>query len=166
MVTLKNKFLISLRNALLELVLKSQTIQKALLANIGELTIKYLPNSNIINNGERAPDTVIYDQHKAPIQLRTLLRGSKYKVLIFAGEQPVIAEIDKFTLYQTDLFELIIISPNVINNKKVYLDETLLAHMTYHLKAGGMCVVRPDQYVCYKNTTINAEILQHWSLTR
>ena len=164
LVALKNPLLISLRNHILSLILQIQSLKKAFATQISEIGIRYPSNRSIINNGKRAPDVLLLDAMNQAIQLRKLLSGLKHRILIFTGKNvsdELIKEIMALDSWvnkmPNDLFESIIISSSKrdFNNKRTYFDESLLAHKLYLLPQGGICLIRPDQYIGLLQTQIN-----------
>jgi len=173
LVALKNPSLISLRNYILSFILQIKLLKKAFATRISEIGIKYPSNRSIINNGKRAPDVLLLDSMSQAIHLRKLLHRLKHNILIFTGKnvsdeliKKIIALDSWINKMPNDLFEIIIISATRQNfsNKVVYFDEFLIAHKTYSLMQGGICLIRPDQYIGLSQTQINHYKIEEYVL--
>lgn len=173
LVALKNPLLISLRNHILSFILQIQSFKKAFATQISEIGIQYLSNRIIINNGKRAPNVSLLDSMNQAIQLHELLTGLKHKILIFTGKNIPAALIKEIMALDSwinkmpnDLCEGIIISSTKhnFNNKITYFDESLLAHKVYSLVQGGICLIRPDQYIGLSQAQINHHAIEKYML--
>jgi len=143
MVTLNNPFLISIRNCLMQWILSFKAVQKALLNQLSELNIRYLPNI------KRAPAVNLLDSEGKVIQLQQLCRGLNDKLLIFVGNKKtadILKWIDWANSHGADPI-VISITARSFGLVSVYLDPLAKAHEAYARKAGGVCLVRPDQYL-------------------
>lgn len=133
-------------------------IQNKIFSQVSEIGIAYSPNAIIINNGKRAAEVMLYTREQQSISVRKLLRGLPHKVLIFTGQgqdeqqKTKIAEVLLWIQQNGNgFFEPIIIDAAswTFDAVAVYTDPGLKAHRAYGLVGGGLCLVRPDQYIAF-----------------
>jgi 2-polyprenyl-6-methoxyphenol hydroxylase-like FAD-dependent oxidoreductase len=170
-VTIQSPFLITLRNFAIYFIFNFKIIQHKIATTISELDIRYKRSSLIINNGKRAPDALLYDSQDQAVALQSLLSGLNYKLLFFTGKhgsqrfaQQVVQITNWLNEYFPNLFDCMVISAAgnnlFLDTQKnltvpVYFDKLLTAHQTYALRRGGICLIRPDQYIALLHPKIN-----------
>jgi 2-polyprenyl-6-methoxyphenol hydroxylase-like FAD-dependent oxidoreductase len=155
-VTVKNTFLIFLRNHIFPFILSVNKIKSRLLLSFSQIGISYQKHKKSLNQGKRAPDVELRDTYNQCIHLYKLLHGLKYKLLIFTGKNPSAKQVQQISTiiewidtHPHKSIDIVLISSLEINFSHIlaYKDQTLEAHKAYLLKQGGICLVRPDQYI-------------------
>lgn len=170
MIGFKNPLLISIRNFLLSMIKHFKMIQKNIVMNLTDLAITYPKNLFIINTGKRPLESTLMDTKHNRVKLYQLLTGSKHFLLLFTGKNnEKLSKIVEMTQWidhnHRDFFKIIIISFN--NNdfkEKSYLDEHFHTHKNFKLSNGGICIIRPDQYIALVDKTISVDSIQSYLL--
>lgn len=168
MVAIKNPIFITLRNAVMGFILKLKSVQNIFISRVSELGISYPVNNIIMNSGKRAPDGFLLDNNNKKISLYSLFKGVKHKLLFFTGDNcstEKVQEINQLIKWTnenlSELFEPIMIYKTKIDfeNITTYQDESLSVHKQYELMEGGICIVRPDQYIATIHSEFDRNIL-------
>lgn len=167
-ITLKNPHVILLRNHFLRWILRFKHVQTFILSNISELRIQYLANFISPNGAKRAPSATLLNAQKNEIELYSLFKELRFKVLIFTGKnytadraKTILALSQWITEQSHGLLEAIIINADThgLQGSKVYYDPDAQAHAAYGLTKGGICVVRPDEYIALTDTKFDKKRL-------
>jgi len=143
-VTLKNAFLIALRNTVMSLLFKISLVQKKIIMNISELGISYDPNEIIFPSaGQRALHPELFQDTKHTLVLFT--GGSAFE----KNAKDIIRLAQSVMHQYADYFTVLIISESDKHfpNLNVQVDPDYQLHDSYNMQNGGMCIVRPDQYI-------------------
>lgn len=179
LVTLKQPFIVKLRNKLVPLLLNVDFFQQKMVAKMAEVAFNYRHSpivsqdwaSSVWDNftgivaGDRAPSAVLLDQaQNKKINLFDLFGLEKFKALLFTiGNEPN-AQLGDIARHLTesygDIFDVVLIAPAYANTllqhaKHVLIDSTGDCYQRYHVKQPAVYFIRPDGYIAYRNQPAN-----------
>lgn len=168
MATLKNLFLVRLRNFILILASRVPTLQSFMRSAISQISIHY-PKSQIATDpswfwegpksGSRAPNTPLMIRGNSS-DLYSLSKGSKtFQLLLFSGPE----HADLTVLAKE--FSSPLITPVLItygaraqapsSDLQICADPSGRAHHQYGAHSSCIYVIRPDGYIAYRSQNIN-----------
>lgn len=151
---------------LLSVLLKVKALEKLIFKTVSQIGISYsetvLTHKRVKNSflshapqtGDRIPYVEFLNEIYNPVNIHKHVDGRSLHLLIFLGNQDEISDdlkklVQRYT--GTITFEVV---PFTANFRKLY--------QAFGLTAAGLYLIRPDLYIAYRSSTMEAEALEEF----
>jgi hypothetical protein len=162
--SLKNKYLIKLRNTILKFVLSNKFLSHKFSMNLSEMDIKY--SSDVILNknsslylsaGEFFDDFALYKPNqKKATNIHDAMNIRKHHLLLFSGLSPSndLNHLKSFINYVNQHYSEIIqihcigyFADSIVDNVLFWEDRDFNVHKNYNIRKKTAVLIRPDMYI-------------------